>query len=286
MFFAYLAFYKFYAKNIFYLIGALLLSLFLPILLRFFLEQKVYLWLFEVTNYNLGTTFSYYYVDNTYFATYYIPSGILYYFYKRNTALQQSKIQAEKASVEAELTHLRSQINPHFLFNSLNNIYALANEKSDRILPALENLSELLRYALYEKSKTVSFSKEWEKIQRLNALEQLRLENPVNIQLDIDPKVDNVAIPPLILLPIIENVYKHGKLNGDGIFKIKAYILDSHFLFRVENTISPYSQKNSTNGIGLENIQKRLLYLYGTTGTITFIQQNQLFITEIKIPIL
>lgn len=286
MYITYQAFYRYYPDHKIKLILGMLCALWIPIIIRYSLDQKLYLWLFGVTNYNAGTTFDYYYTDNTYFAVYYIPSGILYYFFRRMKALQTAKVEAEKLRAEAEVVHLRSQINPHFLFNSLNNIYSLAFDKSDHILGAIEGLSDLLRYALYEKSVTVPFSLEWQKIEQLIKLEKMRLADPVAFDINISDEVNAVAIPPVILLPLIENLFKHGDLqDATAPPMIKASVVDQKLIFDIENKISTMRQKDGQNGIGLENIKKRLTHLFGDKADLKVSSIDHIFTAQLSIPI-
>ncbi len=284
--FAYLAFYTFFDRNKFLLIVSLFATLIIPIAFRFLIDQKVAFWAFGVTNYFPHTTFKYYYSDNTYFAIYYIPSGILYYFYRRIIALQEAKLEEEKLRNEAEIAHLRSQINPHFLFNSLNNIYSLAYDKSDKILGAIEGLSELLRYALYEKSEKVPFKKEWNKILQLIKIEHLRLGNPVEFKIELAEGLDNITIPPVILLPLIENVFKHGDVQTEkNPPQIKAWIENDKFNFKMTNKLSSMNQKDNQHGIGLINIKKRLEHIYDQQASFVVQEKDDIFISQISIPI-
>lgn len=286
LFLTYLAFFFYYPQSKIKLGLGLLVALLLPIALRFLIDQKVAFWLFNESNYRPDISFFNYYRDNTYFAVYYIPSGILYYFYQRNKALQSARLHAEKAKVEAELLQLRSQLNPHFLFNSLNNIYSLAYDKSDNILPALEGLSEVLRYALYENRETVSFGKEWGKTLKLIELEKLRLYESVGFIINIDAAVHDVQIPPLILLPLIENMFKHGDLNDqESPGEISAYMDKGNFIFSTWNKIAFHKQKDKNRGIGVINIEKRLVHLFGEDANLKVSEKDTIFNVILSIPI-
>jgi len=283
---AYLSFFYFFGRNKLLLVLSLIATLVFPIALRYFFDQVLSSWLFGVTNYFGHTTFSYYYTDNTYYAIYYIPSGILYYFYRRIVALQDARLEEQKLRNEAEIAHLRSQINPHFLFNSLNNIYSLAYDKSDKILGAIEGLSELLRYALYEKSEKVPFKKEWTKIIQLIKIEHLRLGNPVEFEINIAEGLDNITIPPVILLPLIENIFKHGDVQTEeSPPQVKAWIENGKFNFKLSNKISSMKQKDNQHGIGLLNIRKRLMHIYGQLASFVVQEKDDTFIAQISIPI-
>ncbi|MDF1696164.1 MAG: histidine kinase [Saprospiraceae bacterium] len=253
--------------------------------MRFLLDQRVFFWIFGETNYLPDASFSFYFSDNLYFAVYYIPSGIIYYFYKRNQALQSARIEAERQRAEAEISHLRSQINPHFLFNSLNNIYSLAYEKSDKILGAIEGLSGLLRYSLYEKSDFVPFEKEWTHIQQLIKIEQLRLIDPVEFEITIERTVYPKLIPPILLLPLIENIFKHGDVQKPAVSpKINISLYENIINVQIQNSISSTIQKDRQQGIGLVNIKKRLAFIYGNAMNFDVQEKDGTFSVNLSIP--
>lgn len=285
MYMSYMVFYWYYPKKKLSLSIGMILTLFIPIVVRFFVDQTLLFWIFGETNYLLDISFKSFFRDNTFFAVYYIPSGIIYYFYKRNEALQEAQLEAERLRSQAELTHLRSQVNPHFLFNSLNNIYSLAYEKSDKILGAIEGLSELLRYSLYEKAESVPFRKEWKKVQQLIKIEQMRLLSPTNFEMHIADDVLDINIPPVILLPLIENVFKHGEVQDHAIPpSINAYLIDDFLKIRIVNKISISLQKDKQHGIGLDNIKKRLFYAYGDAASIEVLEKEDTFTVQLSIP--
>src|SRR6185437_14342472 len=140
--------------------------------------------------------------------------------YMTDHAKQQKAIEAaKKKQVEAELNFLKSQINPHFLFNTLNNLYALAIKHSDKTPDTILKLSAILRYLLYESNvENISFEKEKEIMQAYIALELLRLSNSNNFTFSISS--DNKCnIPPLLWVPVLENVFKHGtRIISDNNF--------------------------------------------------------------------
>jgi two-component system LytT family sensor kinase len=125
--------------------------------------------------------------------------------------LQQVQLQLQNR--QTELSFLRSQVNPHFLFNNLNNIYALVYEQSSQALPAIAGLSELLRYMLYNTSETVLLSTELNYIEKYIELQQLRFERPSLISANQNCSDENSKIPPLLLIPFIENAFKHGQTS-------------------------------------------------------------------------
>ncbi len=169
---------------------------------------------------------------------------------------------------EAELNYLRSQINPHFLFNTLNNLYGLSLERSKKVPQLLLQLSDLLSYSLYESSvdKTM-LSKELKLVEDFIALERERYGTRLQVEWEVDPQVDlTMEIAPLLFMPLVENAFKHGAQESIQQSKVSIELTyhDENIHFRVENNI-PRNQGGSsasTNGIGLKNLRRRLDLLY------------------------
>lgn len=175
----------------------------------------------------------------------------------------------EKEQLETELRLLRAQISPHFFFNTLNNIYALSLEKSDKTPDTIIKLSDLMRYVLYEtRDKDQSLKKELVFIQNYLDLEKIRYNENLNLKFEVtgDPKGKKIA--PLLLVQFIENAFKHGANKSIGKVKIdiRATIEEKFLYFRISNT-KPKNQAMSTKkqsgGIGLSNVEKRLKLRYG-----------------------
>jgi LytS/YehU family sensor histidine kinase len=178
--------------------------------------------------------------------------------------MQRRMDAAQKEHLQAELGFLKSQINPHFLFNTLNNLYALTTKKSDQAPETVAQLSVILRYFLYDSNVAlVSSEKEKEIMQAYIDLELLRISNRENLQFDIETD-KTYSIPPLLWVPVLENVFKHGTR-----FISESY--DVHFRFTIlknvirvysRNTFKERSDSNGSNGIGISNLRKRLDLLY------------------------
>lgn len=175
----------------------------------------------------------------------------------------------EKEQLETELRFLRAQISPHFFFNTLNNIYSLSLEKSDKTPDTIIKLSELMRYVLYEtRDKDQSLKKELLFIQNYLDLEKIRYNENLQLNFEVtgDPKGKKIA--PLLLVQFIENAFKHGANKSIGKVKIDISIkIEEKFLyFRISNT-KPKNQeqrtKKQSGGIGLSNVEKRLKLRYG-----------------------
>ncbi|NRB47067.1 MAG: sensor histidine kinase [Saprospiraceae bacterium] len=163
---------------------------------------------------------------------------------------------------EAQLQFLRSQINPHFLFNTLNNIYALAVTSSKKTAPMVLQLSELLRYVVYDgQAEKVELQKEVKQISQFISLFQMRQEVPVDIQFEATAVPKGLKIEPMILIPLVENCFKHCDFdaNPQASTRIELKVDQDELYFHTHNTRDNNDlQKDSTGGVGLQNIQKRL----------------------------
>jgi len=269
-------------KKWFLLTIGIILSLVIPILIRNLIEQHLYPSIFGFQNY-FGHTWISYLRDNLYFSFKYIVTGIgffliTYSFFKEKRA-HALEIENQKMA-EAQL---RSQVNPHFLLNSLNNIYSLIYQKSDKSLEAVDKLSDILKYTLYTKKEKVQLKEELDQLDQYFDLQKMRYDFPVEIKKEIDPAVLNFEIPQLLLLPLIENAFKHGNLKDSPVlFNIKP---DADFLkVEVSNKIG-LKEKDSSSGIGLDNVQKRLELIYDSKAYFNAQVIDEDFLVDIKIPL-
>jgi len=204
---------------------------------------------------------------------------------------QQEKIrkELENQKLQAELSFLKLQVNPHFLFNALNNIYSLSvMEKSNKTGQSIMKLSELMRYVLYEKEDTenrVSLDKEIRHINSYIDLEKLRHPGDVYINFSIEGDTNGKRIVPLLLFPLIENACKHGILtNAQKPVDINLKVTDHQLNFSIENSINSY-QKDEVGGIGLPNVHKRLDLLYGKKYTLDVSKTADRFIVNLQLPL-
>jgi two-component system LytT family sensor kinase len=169
----------------------------------------------------------------------------------------------ENQRLSAELSFLKSQINPHFLFNSLNSIYSLAYQKSDTTPEAILKLSEIMRYMLYEcNDNKVELTKELQYLQNYIDLQKIRFGNKAFIDFEVTGEVTNQHIVPLLLISFIENAFKHGIAN-DALapIKLKINLEDGHLYFFIQNKKHTHN-RDSSGGIGLANVRRRLDLLY------------------------
>lgn len=181
---------------------------------------------------------------------------------------QSEKMELKTQTMQSELKFLKSQINPHFLFNTLNNLYALTLKKSDDAPEIVLKLSEMMRYMLYEcNEKEVPLAKEVTYMRNYLDLERLRQHEKVDINLSVEGDITDQRIAPLLLIPFIENSFKHGLSNqiNHGWVNISMQIKGDHLLFEIENSKTPSQPKlthRKSGGIGLVNVRRRLNLLY------------------------
>ncbi|MEI7663191.1 MAG: histidine kinase [Bacteroidota bacterium] len=181
-----------------------------------------------------------------------------------NNERQKKEMEAEKLS--SELAFLKSQVNPHFLFNILNNICSLARKKSDETENAIIKLSQIMRYMLQDsKDEKVSLGKEVEYLQSYIELQRLRLPEQVKIVFIVDGHPELLSIEPLLLIPFVENAFKHG-ISYQEISEILIHLdaRDRSLVFSVRNNISKQKEGavEQGSGIGLKNVMRRLELLY------------------------
>jgi len=186
----------------------------------------------------------------------------VYHYKKLKDAAQQLLIEKQ----EAELNYLKSQTNPHFLFNTLNNIYSLTRDKSDLAPESILRLSKILRFMLYETSgSSISIDQELKIIADYIALEKLRYDDTLVV--NFNHSIDNNAqtLPPLLLMPLVENAFKHGVSETRDLpfVEITLSVIEQQLLFKVKNsTETNTSNENLKENIGLANLRRQLELLY------------------------
>lgn len=199
----------------------------------------------------------------------------------------------EKRRLETELKFLRSQVSPHFFFNTLNNIYSLTLEKSDLAPEVILKLSELMRYLLYAtKKQRQDLTSEINCIRNYIDLERIRFDNSLKIEMNISGNLDNYKIAPMLLIPLVENCFKHGASKNIGEMKISIdlKVSDGFMDFKVSNTIPNANTELlypvKTGGIGLSNVKKRLELGYLKTDyELSIFEENEMFNVILKLKV-
>jgi sensor histidine kinase YesM len=183
---------------------------------------------------------------------------------------QQRMQTLRNENLSSELAYLKSQINPHFLFNTLNNIAVLSEKYPEKVTPTIVDLSNVLRYQLYESEKEkVLLSKEIENLNQNFNLEAMRL-NDVQKNMHVEGNINGVMVAPLLFLPFLENALKHSADPSSKVFIKISFKIDHDVLtFIAENSKPALKPKQLSGGIGLKNIQRRLELLYPQKHTLT-----------------
>jgi LytS/YehU family sensor histidine kinase len=195
----------------------------------------------------------------------------------------QTSIQAR----DAELRALKAQINPHFLFNSLNSISALTSIDPTRARSMCILLGDFLRLTLGLGEKTlIRFSEELELLEKYLAIEQVRFGDRLKIHTAIQEDAKSCVLPPLLLQPLVENAVKHGIANlaDGGDVRLAATRQDGHLLIHVENSWDPDAPPSRSTGVGLKNVQRRLEARYGKEASLLVNTQTDLFQVDMSLP--
>lgn len=199
---------------------------------------------------------------------------------RRNDELQ-------KIQLETELNFLKTQIQPHFFFNTLNNLYALVMKNSPNAPDVVMKLSEIMQYVLYEvKEPKISLLKSINYIHSYLELEKLRYEDRVDSSINIEGDISDIEIPPLLFLPFIENCFKHGTMNNKDIkVRIDFAVTDNFLYFTVENSYAKQVSVEQRHGIGIENVKRRLQLLYGSRYRLNLKAKGNTFHVNLKLPL-
>jgi two-component system, LytTR family, sensor kinase len=275
----------YYAKPHWKLWVALFALLIFFILFRYLLEEIIYPRLIGKGNYNPSTTFRYYIFDNVYFGSVKIFIGFVLFLFDELFRQHRQKVDLLQQNKKAELSFLQAQMNPHFLFNSLNNIYSLASEQHPKTATSVLKLSDMMRYVTYEKDKQTELSKEVEYVYNLLDIQQLRHDYKLNFEFTIAPDALTCRVMPLLLIPLIENALKHGDLSdASQPLKMILQVKQKKLEILVSNKIT-LQHSPIKGGVGLKNLKRRLELTFRPDEYIfTAEQKENIFIVNITIP--
>jgi len=225
-----------------------------------------------------------------YFATLYIIWLFVFLtikIYHQLKKVQFKQLELEANLKESQLNTLKGQINPHFMFNSLNNIRGLMLEDVTRARNMITSLSETLRYSLTKSDvNSISLEDELEMVENYIDISKIQFEDRLQFETQIDEGSLNKQIPPMIIQMLIENALKHGisNLKNGGLVNLSTHIKDTQLQLEVTNSGSLQTSKNSTQ-LGIKNIQKRLKLLYGEAAIFNLKEIENKVVATIKIPL-
>ncbi|WP_323755528.1 sensor histidine kinase [Roseivirga sp.] len=200
-----------------------------------------------------------------------------------NHDFREKLLQGEINLKSQELNFLKSQIQPHFLFNTLNTIYGMALTKSEKTPDTILKLSGLLDYILYSVNKEkVALKNELEHIKQYVSLEKIRFEDSLEVSIEFDEITDAISLPPMLFLPFVENAFKHGVRNENKLtVKLKLEITDKAIFFVVENSATEPNE--NTAGIGLQNIKSRLNLIFENRHSLKTDYKDGVYKVELRI---
>lgn len=244
------------------------------VMLRYGIEQMLLGPYFGIWQYPANITVGTYFIETVFFSA----LGIFLCFllkivndYFRNEAVSQEK-------VKMELAYLKAQLNPHFLFNTMNNLYGLSLTEPEKTPDVILRLSEMMRYMLYESNETyVPVSQEVIYLNNFIELETLRYPRQIFVDFLVEGDVNGKRIAPLLLIAFVENSFKHGQLqNAKSPVSIRLSISGDSLHFETCNTITT-CQRDHTGGVGLKNVQRRLALLYPGHHKMSIFQEMNTF---------
>jgi len=263
-----------------------ILSFFLSIIcfavIRYSLEEILSPAIFGFRNYDQETGLLFYFFDNIYYGCINVFIAGVLWLLEKFGVIETERQKLEQERNQAKIQALKTQINPHFIFNTLNNIYSLVYQKSEKALPAIEELSQLLRYSTKDLEKDfIPLEKEIGYLESLIELEKLRIKNPELLIIQKKINFPSLNISPMLLVPFVENAFKHGDFSGKG-FTLK--IADDHqrLQFHLHN-FKKSKSKDSVSGIGIGNVKKRLEILYPNQHELNITETETDFTVDLKI---
>jgi Putative regulator of cell autolysis len=205
---------------------------------------------------------------------------------KQRKVLEEQKMQLEVEKSQANFNFLKAQINPHFLHNTLNFLYAKSLPYSVELSEGILTLSDIMRYALNEnnsKNGKAPLKEEIEHVRNVIKIQQLRFSNKLNVQFDVEGIINGATIIPFVLITLVENAFKHGDLKTNEnpiIIKLVVKHTQLHFFCRNKKKAGP---KELSTGIGLDNIKKRLELAYGKDYSFTVTDEADFYTVELTI---
>ncbi|HEY9048185.1 MAG TPA: two-component regulator propeller domain-containing protein [Ohtaekwangia sp.] len=207
--------------------------------------------------------------------------------YRKRIATIRKEQSLKSIQLESELAFLKSQVNPHFLFNTFNNIYALCQVNSKNAAPMVGKVSEMMRYMIYDcAADRVPLQKEIEYLRNYMDLNQLKSARRLNTEFSIEGSPDGLRIVPLLLINFLENSFKHSDIysNGDGFIQMRLHLEGQELSFTIINSFRERSiQNNNQTGIGLTNVKHRLALLYAGKHTLRLEKNTRIFEVQLKL---
>lgn len=240
------------------------------IVLRWIGDQMLLPALGEEPNYPRDIGWGSFALDNVIYALIPITYGTLVFLLERQFVQQQERAELAYHRKLSELDMLRARMAPHFLFNTLNNLYALAERRDGTLGPALLDLSELMRYIAKQEAADVIVGEELDQVERYVTLQRLRYARPVHVAIEAAPDIRPLRLPSMVLLPLMENAFKHGDPCDDGMpVRMNVRKKGDRITITCTNRIGTPAHRDGP-GTGCNNLRRRLQLLYGEEAGVFF----------------
>ncbi len=224
--------------------------------------------------------------EEIFIITFFIYFSVFFLLFTRWVFRQmRTIIQLKNEKAKTELLHLKSQVNPHFFFNMLNNLYGLVNKDSKKAQQLILKLSDMMRYSIYEGQKEfVTLEEEIEYLKNYIELHQMRYHKNIDIQFDLDIQEEGVKVMPLLFIILLENAFKHGveNLRKDAYVYLDMRMTENEIIFRMENNFDKTEVSEQT-GIGLKNLKRRLELVYPNQHILTLSETKNVYKAELRI---
>ena len=284
--------YAFYLYPLFYrrrsrvtFIGAVFLFFSLVLGLRVVAEWTLVAPLAERSSiFNLGRTHLLYDLFSSFFA---LVIGILLVSVFDNLARERREVILRRKQSEAELNLLKAQLQPHFLFNSLNNLYYDVYKSQPEVANRIAMLSDIMRYFMEQSpEERVSLRIEIDFIKAYIELEKVRLPHQLNLEFEVKAS-EGIMLPPMLLMPLVENLFKHGihKNKQADPITLSVRELKDDLVFTVKNPACPIATEGNRTGVGLKNLRERLILLYGNRFSLRNDSTEEIYIAQLTIPL-
>jgi two-component system LytT family sensor kinase len=265
---------KIWIYIVFQVLNLFIISILTNLVFNLFVKNTPY----DIVNFFVFNTFTYFFI---------LAASTAYKVVLDKMKSDKLSRERENENLKTELSFLRSQVSPHFMFNVLNNMVALARKQSDQLEPSLIKLSSLMRYMLYETDDDkVLLEKEVEYVKSYIDLQQLRFGKNVKVNVSIQNVDGGHEIEPMLLIPFVENAFKHGTgLIECAQIDIEMSVKNSILYFSVSNKYNEHSHevKDKTSGIGLINVQRRLNLLYGNDHSLLINRKDNWFTVSLQL---
>lgn len=212
----------------------------------------------------------------------------LFHFVREFYNQQRISYELHRDKIETELQLLKSQVHPHFIFNTLNNIYSLAEHGNPKTKDLIYRLSAFLSYSLYEGAKdTIPLRRELDYVDHYIELEKIRYDGELDVSINVFQTMEGFSISPMLLLPLVENAFKHGIEDGSGNswMRLDFSIQGDWLTFKIENSVPDDGTQGTSDygGLGLGNLKKRLDILYPLTHSLKLLKEKDSFLAVLKL---